>query len=118
MPAAQDDAFAKARRGYVGRLPAALDAIAAAIASLSASTDEPAASIARDDVRTRAHKLRGTAGTYGLEELSECAARLEEATRRPLAESSRNLVSRNLVEDLEPLVAELRRAVERAGSAS
>jgi HPt (histidine-containing phosphotransfer) domain-containing protein len=39
-----------------------------------------------EGLRAQAHKLRGTAGSYGFHGVSQAAARLEEAVQRALAE--------------------------------
>lgn len=43
---------------------------------------EPEAANLMRDVKTRAHALRGTAGTYGLPEVGEAAGRIEDAVER------------------------------------
>jgi HPt (histidine-containing phosphotransfer) domain-containing protein len=62
-----------------------------------------------DEVRRAAHKLRGSAGVYGFDDLGAAAARLED---RLLAEGSRSdPASRSLPDSLaRALVDELRRA--------
>ena len=67
------DAIAAQRTAYVAALPARLDALLTAVDQ--ARRGEVALA------RSLAHKLRGSAGSYGLARLSDAAGRLEEALR-------------------------------------
>ena len=53
---------------------------------------------AKDTLRSIAHKLRGSGGTYGFPELSELAGKLEDASSDSVVVHSDNLIE--LVRDL------------------
>ena len=53
---------------------------------------------AKDTLRSIAHKLRGSGGTYGFPELSELAGKLEDASSDSVVVHSDNLIK--LVRDL------------------
>lgn len=62
---------------------------------------------AREDIRRLAHKLRGIGGSVGYADLSERAARLEQAALGPaadlaIAEGARRLAAAALVPDVRP----------------
>ncbi len=59
------------------------------IAGLKASIE----SLDEGALRRRAHQLRGSAGSYGLPELGECAGRLEDAHAASLIERAHELLS-------------------------
>jgi HPt (histidine-containing phosphotransfer) domain-containing protein len=61
-----DEQLAAARAQYASRLPSKLDAI-----------EQLAARGAWDDAQRAAHKLHGSAATYGFEAVGEAAAALE-----------------------------------------
>lgn len=69
------DPLAAARAKYIARLPAAIDALTAAVRALPNAAHEDA----WRDARGRAHKLKGSAGTYGLVALGDACGRLESA---------------------------------------
>jgi len=63
----QDDEYLEElAREFAGRLPEVIDALARAIASNTA------------EARRMAHKLKGSAGSFGYPEVSACVARLEQ----------------------------------------
>ncbi|MCB1055450.1 MAG: response regulator [Acidobacteria bacterium] len=68
---ALDDELDQLRRAYLGRLPAELDALAAALAAGDWSA-----------LGARVHRLAGTAGSFGLGTVYAAAERLEQAGRR------------------------------------
>lgn len=59
--------LAELRRVYVASLPGKLDEVASAIARRSL-----------EDVRTLAHRLRGTAGSYGMPGFGEAVGAIED----------------------------------------
>jgi HPt (histidine-containing phosphotransfer) domain-containing protein len=69
-------AFEELHQEFATRLPDRIGAIVAAVAAASASRDDLAL---REEAQNRAHKLRGSAGSYGFPAISATAARLEEA---------------------------------------
>jgi CheY-like chemotaxis protein len=73
-----EDALAVQRAEYTGRLPRKLEALAAAIESAGAEPSQERLEAAR----TLAHKLRGSAGSYGLAGVSAAAGRIEEGLRK------------------------------------
>ncbi|MDP2307538.1 MAG: Hpt domain-containing protein [Pseudomonadota bacterium] len=68
-----DDLFAELRVAYAASLPAQIDLLAACVGR--GHTDPGA----RKEAIVRAHRLLGTAGTYGLPAVSDAAAVLERA---------------------------------------
>ena len=78
------DPLADARARYVARLPLAVDALSAAVAQLRG---DGAPDGAWRDARSRAHKLKGSAGTYGLVALSAANGLLERALAQALREA-------------------------------
>ena len=72
-PASFEECLADLRAEYLADLPGQLPALVAAVER--ARTEGEAAAAAR----ASAHRLRGTAGTYGLTAVAEAAARLEES---------------------------------------
>jgi HPt (histidine-containing phosphotransfer) domain-containing protein len=76
--------LAALRRRYLASLPAKRRELAAAWAALAAgsTTDQ-----ALEHLRHLAHRLAGSAGLYGLPEISAAARSLEETTRSLLARS-------------------------------
>jgi CheY-like chemotaxis protein len=73
--AAIHHALAEARDAFRRELPAKLDALEGALAKLEPGR-EPGDAL--EDARIRAHKLAGSAGTYGLAGVSAAARRIEE----------------------------------------
>lgn len=70
------------------------------IADLEASFEQAVAGAGWADVRVRAHKLRGSAGSYGFDDVSRLAGELEDAVKPVVAgtasaepESLRRLLS-------------------------
>ena len=72
-------ALAELREEYSRELPPIIDALAATVARLGTEHD------ARGDAKARAHRLRGTAGSYGFHGVSEAAASLERELDAPSA---------------------------------
>jgi signal transduction histidine kinase len=72
-----DDLFGDLRAAYTASLPAQVDALAALVAR--SRTD----AVAHAEAVAIAHRLKGTAGTYGRHAVSEAAARVEAALRDP-----------------------------------
>ncbi|MCR9159275.1 MAG: Hpt domain-containing protein [Nannocystaceae bacterium] len=66
------DRLAELRQGFAARLRERVDALETAVAKVD---DRQAAAIA--EVEQLAHKLAGTAGSYGFHEIGEIAAELE-----------------------------------------
>lgn len=64
--------LAAMRRDYTRQLPSSLAALARAV------VDAPSGPVAQADARMLAHRLRGTAGSYGHPALGELAGRLEQ----------------------------------------
>ena len=69
-------AFEELHQEFASRLPARIEALAAAIHAAAAARDDEAA---RDQARGLAHRLRGSAGSYGFPAISATAERIEEA---------------------------------------
>ena len=88
-----DAQFAAMKKNFIERLPAKADEIDAAIARRAA-----------DDVRTFTHRLRGTAGSYGLPTVSKAAGALED---RVIGAANETLWT-----DVEDLLAALRLAIQ------
>ena len=72
-------ALAELREQYARELPQLFTALAAVVAELRADPD------VAGDAKGMAHRLRGTAGSYGFQAVSDAAARLESALTEPLA---------------------------------
>jgi HPt (histidine-containing phosphotransfer) domain-containing protein len=70
-------ALAELREQYARELPPLVVALAATLARLG--VDESALA----DAKGKAHRLRGTAGSYGFHSMSEAAAVLEQALDTP-----------------------------------
>ena len=94
--------LAKLREGYVLRLPDKLAEIEAAQAAVKLETSEENIKA----LRTLAHKLHGTGGSYGLKELSVVAGALERCVVDDMSEGQ--------VAELEPAVAAIREVVAKA----
>jgi len=75
-----DERLAKLREAYGAALPAKLAELRAGL--LAASSVETVAA-----ARMLAHRLRGTAATYGFPEVSEACARIEDALEANAAPS-------------------------------
>lgn len=90
--------LAKLREGYVKRLPDKMTEMDEAFAAVRAGGGEDAMKA----LRTLAHKLHGTGGSYGLTALSEAAGALERA-----------ILDQAAVDDLEVLVQGLREVASR-----
>ncbi|HLL51996.1 MAG TPA: adenylate/guanylate cyclase domain-containing protein, partial [Myxococcaceae bacterium] len=69
------------RRDYAARLPRALAELSAAVEGYRAAQGNPAAC---DRAIDRAHRLRGTLGTYGFEQIGTRVGQLEDALLRLL----------------------------------
>ena len=67
-----DRAFQELRREYLASLPARLDELRSDVAGFRAGMPEAAPSL-----RTRLHRLTGSAGSYGFGELSKAAREVE-----------------------------------------
>ena len=76
----EDDVMAELRAEYAVELPA----IVAALAALIGRAGEGREAAAR--ARAAAHRLRGTAGSYGFREVGVAAGEVEEAIDGPPAE--------------------------------
>jgi DNA-binding response OmpR family regulator len=94
--------LAKLREGYVRRLPDKLREIEAAREALQLDSNEDT----RKALRTLAHKLHGTGGSYGLRELSEAAGILE----RCLLDTAADVAA----EEVDGAVESLRQVVAKA----
>ncbi len=92
-----DDLFADLRAAYVASLPAQIETL---VAWVERSRAVPTAMA---DALGLAHRLMGTAGTYGLPAVSEAAARLERALHATAGESG----------EIDGAVRALRGAVRR-----
>jgi len=101
---AVDDLFGDLRAAYAASLPAQGDALAASVRRSRAD----AAALA--DALAIAHRLKGTAGTYGQHAVSEAAARVELALKDARASLDADVAA------LEGAVAAVRRAVSLASS--
>ena len=73
------EALAELRAGYATELPERVERLAHA---LHAWHRAPADATRLELARVLAHKLRGTAGSYGFPEVGEAAGRVEEAVKR------------------------------------
>lgn len=69
-------AFEELHREFSSKLPARIETLAAAIRAADAARDDLAL---REEARGFAHKLRGSAGSYGFPAISAMAERIEEA---------------------------------------
>jgi HPt (histidine-containing phosphotransfer) domain-containing protein len=69
-------AFAELRVEFAGKLPDRIEAVSRAIRAAGAAREDGEL---RDAARSVAHKLRGSAGSYGFPEISAAAGRIEEA---------------------------------------
>jgi two-component system OmpR family response regulator len=78
MPAGLLAGLAAQRAAYVAKLPGRVEVLAAALDRARADRGIEIL----EDARTLAHKLRGSAGSHGMDRLSEAAGRIEEALRR------------------------------------
>lgn len=98
-----DDRLAALAREYASGIPARLAALDAALESLR-SGEQAAADL--DQLNWHAHALAGSAGTFGFDDLGECAACLEiqcvRIADRPEAPTPGDIAS------LEALITELR----------
>ena len=94
--------LAKLREGYVLRLPDKLAEIEAAHEAVKGETNEENIKA----LRTLAHKLHGTGGSYGLKELSVVAGALERCVVDAMSEAQ--------VSDLGSAVAAIREVVTKA----
>ena len=88
-----DAQLAAMKKGFIERLPGKADEIGAAVARRSV-----------EDVRTFAHRMRGTSGSYGLPTVSAAAGAVED---RLIGEANERLWS-----DVEDLLAALRLAIQ------
>ena len=70
-------ALAELREEYSRELPPLITALAATVARLGTEDD------ALGDAKVRAHRLHGTAGSYGFHRVSEAAANLERELEAP-----------------------------------
>ena len=87
-------ALAELREQYARELPLVFVALAAAVSALRADPD------AVTEAKGMAHRLRGTAGSYGFQAVSDAAAQLESALAPPLCWS-----------DVEPAMEAVRAAI-------
>jgi CheY-like chemotaxis protein len=78
LPEGLSAGLAAQRAAYVANLPRRVEVLAAALER--ARADRGIDTL--EDARTLAHKLRGSAGSHGMDRLSEEAGRIEEALRR------------------------------------
>jgi HPt (histidine-containing phosphotransfer) domain-containing protein len=69
-------AFAELHVEFASKLPERVRVVAAAIRAAEASRDDAEL---RAQARGAAHRLRGSAGSYGFPEISATSARIEEA---------------------------------------
>jgi HPt (histidine-containing phosphotransfer) domain-containing protein len=101
-----DALLAEARADYASRLPEKL-----------ASLEALAARGAWDEARRAAHKLRGSAATYGFVAIGEAAATLEELLREASSDPGRGA---SLLRDssIEEALLRARVEVERLGGSS
>jgi len=72
------DALAELRAGYAHDLPDRVERMALA---LRAWRHAPADMVRLEGARVLAHKLHGTAGSYGFPDVGEAAGRIEDAVR-------------------------------------
>lgn len=84
------------RRAYIATLPIKLDEIAAAVTRR-----------ALEDTRALAHRLRGTAGSYGVASISEAVGAIEDR----IDGAATGGESPSLWKELEALLASARKAV-------
>jgi len=71
-----EDTLLALRTEYARELPARLEELGALLNQLQ---DDSSNSFVQSEARTHAHKLRGTAASYGFREIGELAAQIEEA---------------------------------------
>jgi HPt (histidine-containing phosphotransfer) domain-containing protein len=76
-------ALRELQEDYGKVLPGLVEKLAGAVRE---ARDQMGDAARLEAVRAQAHKLRGTAGSYGFRGVSEAAARLEQATQRALDE--------------------------------
>jgi HPt (histidine-containing phosphotransfer) domain-containing protein len=69
-------AFAELHDEFASVLPGRIEVVAAAIRTADAARGDEAL---RDEARSAAHRLRGSAGSYGFPAISATAGRIEEA---------------------------------------
>jgi HPt (histidine-containing phosphotransfer) domain-containing protein len=69
-------AFAELRDELASKLPDRIEAVSRAIRAADGDRGDGAL---RDEARGAAHRLRGSAGSYGFPEISAAAGRIEEA---------------------------------------
>jgi PAS domain-containing protein/HPt (histidine-containing phosphotransfer) domain-containing protein len=77
VPAGTEDPFADLRTAYAATLPGQVTELVELLQRAPASPE------ARTEALWRAHRLHGTAGTYGFAEVSKAAAAVEAALRHP-----------------------------------
>lgn len=79
--------LAKLRDSYLERVPAELDVLSQLVQKM-AGTPERAL---LEELHLRLHKVAGSAGTFGLTKMSECARQLENVARDWLEEGLVNI---------------------------
>jgi diguanylate cyclase (GGDEF)-like protein len=78
LPQADDGIFAAVRADYMRTLPAKLQDLSERVRGAKRRTDV----FLLREIRERAHKLRGTAGSYGFEDVGKAAGVIEEVLRQ------------------------------------
>ena len=76
--------FAALKAEYAASLPAKVDALDALLQAVTAGAPG-----ALEELRSRSHRLRGSAGSYGFDRVSDAAGRLEDAIKEALAAGAR-----------------------------
>jgi len=77
-----EEKLAALKRNFHAKLAVNLEGMAASLALAGAPGDEPARKSALRELEMQAHKMCGTAGTFGMDDLTDPARALEEACRQ------------------------------------
>jgi CheY-like chemotaxis protein len=80
-PAPEPDPLAALHAGYARGLPRRLRRLAAALRAWRRAPEDARARL-HEEARTLAHRLRGTASSYGYAEIGDATGRVEDALRR------------------------------------
>ncbi len=98
--------LAELAREYILELPEELDKISDGVSEAECISNP---GLALKSVRMLAHKLRGTAGTFGLNNLGELMGRMEDSIR--LQEAKAELPTQEFLDDLKFFLSEGRKVV-------
>jgi len=98
------------RKAFVAKLPGMLDELEAAIGAYRDAADTAAQADALKQVNAHAHKIAGTSGTYGLNDIAAPLREMEKAALQDPAPGAEALA-----EDLETVRARVRDHGEAGG---